>query len=190
MDQGTATVLAAIAAALLSLGNLIVTAQIERRRLRAAEDQQERNLASSKEQETTRWMREELYRNALMFLDSSFRLSGLSGNLRKFSDAEKTDAQGQDLRHQLEKAHEDVKSAQTAIRLLASEQLVKITEECHDAHDPLYESVLGKQPSLSDQDWQSAKTKAREQREHFITQVRQPMALEVFAHRIAGSGSV
>lgn len=185
MDQGTATVMAAAAAALLSLGNLVVTARIERRRLRAAKEQQERDLASSKEQETTRWMREELYRNALSFLDSCFRLSGLSGNLRDFSDGQQADTRGQELRRQLDEAHEDVKSAQTAIRLLASEPLVKITEECHDAHDPLYESVLGKRPLLSEQDWQSAKRKAREEREHFITQVRQPMGLEVFSHRIA-----
>lgn len=175
IDQGWATVVAATVAAVFALVNTAALIILDRKRRQAQVDQGE-----------VEWMRQQLHHHALTFLDACFDVAGLSRRLAGighdvyFEPPEETKVL-------LLAAHDRLKHAQTALRILSGPELVAATESCHAAHDRLFEMAFDTADPLRErmEVWQSKGDQARFQRENFITLVRQPLGLTIFEHKIS-----
>jgi len=184
LDEPTATVVAASVAAFLALANIATSVALDLRRQRESRRLETARMLGTSDLETAKWLRGELLRCAVEFVDAGFEVSRLSKRLAGGSSYEDQPPDG--TRSSLIAAHYRLTSAQSAIRLLAPAELVVATEDCRDAHDVLFDRALRGEPRWSaDSDlWGALSQAGRTSRAAFITLVRGPLGLEVYDHRI------
>lgn len=174
MTDSSATLWAAGLAAFLSAVSLGVNFWFERRRHEEA-----------RQQELTKWMREQLHGVAIQFLDGAFTISGRSGDARSARLAG-TRLQGtQGTLDGVHKSHTTMRDALTRLRLIAPADVIRVAEQVHDSHHDVINVAFGRKLPSDDEVWRLVKDKAKRDREQFLTVLRKPLGLDPHGATIA-----
>ena len=176
ITQTNAPVIAALLAAALALTGIVTNIVLDARQYKRAQLLEAIRVEAAREQETVNWLRLQLHTQTVVFLNAAFDIAGISRDLGGVSDYPSGRAP-ELLKEQLDRAHQQLKEAQTALRLLAPAELMESIEDCHFAHDDLID-LASSDIKHKDEDWQKAKATAKEARAAFVTRARVPVGLD------------
>lgn len=173
MDASTATVLAACIAAALALSNLIWSIVSDGRRSRDRRDE-----------ERTKWMRDRLHQDALIFLDAAFAISGRSSDAQKARAAGLHISKTQPILDRVHREHTTLRDSLTGLRLLAPADVIEAAEKVHDSHHDVINCAFGEPDPMDKAEWERLKEVARNDRAAFLTALRAPLGLDPHAASI------
>ena len=132
------------------------------------------NLYVSGRRELRKWTREALVEALVVFLDASFRQTGVCRALPPSTPA--PDAEQRRLQAAAVEAHDIETDTLTRLRLLAPSRVVKAAEALHQAEHEMVDAFFAESP-MRTEDIDDALAPARRAREQFLQSARSALQL-------------
>lgn len=174
MDGSSATLWAALIAAVLSAVSVVVGVWSEHQR-----------RAETRHQELTKWVRERLHIVAIDFLNSAFSISGRTRDVRSARLRGRPLAETQKSLDRVHRSHTTMRDALTSLSLIAPAKVIAIGERVHYSHHALINFAFGADVPSDDAAWTRLRNSAKRDREEFLTALREPLGLDPHAATIA-----